>query len=54
MRSYDYNRNNGDKDERLSPKDYYEKNRNRYLNDFWKNENEDLPKSKQAISQLKT
>ena len=48
LRSYDFNRNSGDKDGRIGPKDYYEKNRNRYLNEFWKNENEDLPNTKRG------
>ena len=48
LRSYDFNRNSSDKDGRIGPKDYYEKNKNRYLNEFWKNENEDLPKTKRG------
>jgi hypothetical protein len=48
MRSYDFNRNSGDKDGRITPREYYENNKNRYLNEYWKNENEDPSKTKRG------
>ena len=50
MKSYEYYQNNDDdKYDPINTKEFFEMNRNRYLSELWRKENEDLPKGKKGI-----
>ena len=49
-KSYEYYQNNDDdKYDPINTKEFFEMNRNRYLSELWRKENEDLPKGKKGI-----
>ena len=50
VRSYEYYHNNDDdKYDPINAKEFFEMNRNRYLSELWKKENEDNPYGKRAV-----
>ena len=50
LRSYEYYQaNDDDKYDPINTKEFFEMNRNRYLSELWKKENEDLPHGKKGV-----
>ena len=50
LKSYEYYQNlDEDKYKGINKKEFFEMNRNRYLNKIWKKENEGIPRGKKGI-----